>query len=84
MMAPHLMLSAILSITASFGSYTVATVMTGFPSTNYATHTIMHHMIDYAYIRYDRGYACAIATILFLACYIINIAVQKALSKVGK
>lgn len=84
MMAPHLMLSAILSITAAFSSFQVATVLTGFPSTNYATHTVMHHMIDYAYIRYDRGYACAIATLLFLACYLINVAVQKALRKVGQ
>ena len=84
MMAPHLMLSAILSITAAFSSYNVATVLTGFPSTNYATHTVMHHMIDYAYIRYDRGYACSIATLLFLACYLINIAVQRGLRKVGR
>ncbi len=83
-MVPHLMLSAILSITATFSAYNVATVMTGFPSTNYATHTIMHHMIDYAYIRFDRGYACAIATILFLSCYALNLGIQKALRKVGR
>lgn len=83
-MVPHLMLSAILSITATFSAYNVATVMTGFPSTNYATHTIMHHMIDYAYIRFDRGYACAIATILFIGCYVLNLAIQRALRKVGR
>lgn len=83
-MVPHLMLSAILSITATFSSYNVATVMTGFPSTNYATHTVMHHMIDYAYIRFDRGYACAIATILFLSSYLLNLFIQKALRKVGR
>lgn len=83
-MVPHLMLSAVLSITATFSAYNVATVMTGFPSTNYATHTVMHHMIDYAYIRFDRGYACAIATILFLSCYLLNQLIQKALRKVGQ
>ena len=84
MMVPHLMLSAILSITAAFNSFNVATVLTGFPSTNYATHTIVHHMMDYAYIRYDRGYACAIATLLFLGCYVLNIFIQRGLRKVGK
>lgn len=84
MMVPHLMLSAILSITAAFNSFNVATVLTGFPSTNYATHTVVHHMMDYAYIRYDRGYACAIATLLFLGCYTLNILIQRGLRKVGK
>ena len=53
MMAPHLMLSAVLAITATFTTANVATVMTGFPSVNYATHTIMHHLQDYSTIRYD-------------------------------
>ena len=53
-MAPHLMLSAILAITAAFSTETVATAMTGFPSTDYATHTLMHHMRDYGFLRYQR------------------------------
>ncbi len=83
-MVPHLMLSAVLSITAAFGAYNVATVMTGFPSTNYATHTIVHHMVDYAYIRFDRGYACAIATVLFAGCWLLNFVIGRALRKVGQ
>ncbi len=84
MMSPHLMLSAVLSITAAFNSYNVAVSMTGFPSTNYATYSIMHMMIDYGTMRYERGYACAIATILFFTCLIINRLVQRALRKVGE
>lgn len=83
-MVPHLMLSAVLSITSAFGAYNVATVMTGFPSTNYATHTIVHHMVDYAYIRFDRGYACAIATVLFAGCWLLNFVIGRALRKVGQ
>ena len=41
-MTPHLILSVILSITGAFGAEAVITAMTGFPSTGYATHTIMH------------------------------------------
>lgn len=84
MMAPHLMLAAVLAITASFGAEQVATAMTGFPSTDYATHTIMHHMRDYGSIRYERGYASAIATILFLTCIGVNKLIQRFLRKVGK
>ena len=84
MMAPHLMLSAVLAITATFTTETVATVMTGFPSVNYATHTMMHHMQDFATIRYERGYASAIATVLFLFSLTANKISQKLISKVGK
>ena len=84
MMAPHLMLSAVLSITAAFTVSNVATVMTGFPSVNYATHTIMHHLQDYGTIRYQRGYASAIATVLFLFSLFANKLAQKIIVRIGK
>ena len=84
MMAPHLMLSAVLAITATFTTANVATVMTGFPSVNYATHTVMHHLQDYGTIRYERGYASAIATILFLFSLVANKLAQKLIGRVGK
>ena len=84
MMAPHLMLSAVLAITATFTTANVATVMTGFPSVNYATHTIMHHLQDYSTIRYERGYASAIATVLFLFSLFANKLAQKFIGRIGK
>ena len=84
MMAPHLMLSAVLAITATFTTANVATVMTGFPSVNYATHTIMHHLQDYSPIRYERGYASAIATVLFLFSLFANKLAQKFIGRIGK
>lgn len=84
MMAPHLMLSAVLAITATFSTAAVATTMTGFPSVNYATHTIMHHLQDYGTIRYERGYASAIATVLFLFSLGANKLAQMLISRVGK
>lgn len=83
LLSPHLMLSAVLAITAAFGAEAVATTMTGFPSTNYATHTVMHHMRDYGSIRYERGYASAMATLLFIASITINRLIQKWLRKKG-
>ena len=72
------------AITATFTTANVATVMTGFPSVNYATHTVMHHLQDYATIRYERGYASAIATVLFLMSLIMNKLAQKAIGRIGK
>lgn len=83
-MSPHLVLSAILSITAAFGAEAVATAMTGFPSTGYATHTIMHHLRDYGFIRFQRGYACAIASVLFAICMIVNKSAQAMIKRIGK
>ena len=84
MMAPHLMLSAVLSITATLTTANEATVMTAFTSDNYATHTVMHHLQDYATIRYERGYASAIATVLFLMSLLMNKLAQKAIGRIGK
>ena len=83
-MTPHLILSVILSITGAFGAEAVITAMTGFPSTGYATHTIMHHLRDYGFIRFQRGYACAIAVILFLFCIAVNRLAQILVKRIGK
>jgi multiple sugar transport system permease protein len=46
-------------------------------------HTIMNHLDDYGGIRFEMGYACAIATILFMIMVGANKGVQKLLAKVG-
>lgn len=84
MMSPHLMLSAVLSITAAFGSGVVAQTLCGTPSTNYATYLLIHHLQDYATVRYQRGYAAAIAVVLFLMGIIANRVVQKFIKRTGR
>ena len=84
MMQPHLALSAVLSVTAAFASDRVATVMTGFPSTNYATHMLIHHLQDYGLIRHERGYAAAIATVIFLLTVFFNYLFQRFLRRTGR
>ena len=64
--------------------YITLPMMTGFPSVNYATHTIMHHLQDYSTIRYERGYASAIATVLFLFSLFANKLAQKFIGRIGK
>ena len=83
-MKPQMMFGAILSITGSFGFGGVVTALAGFPSVDYAAHTITHHLDDYGGARYEIGYASAIATVLFIFMYAANIGVQKLLSKVGQ
>ena len=83
MMKPQLLLSAVLSITNSFGVGDVITNLCGFPSTNYAVHTIMNHLADYGTTRYEMGYACTLATILFLVMIFCNAVIRKLLKSVG-
>ena len=83
-MRPQLMFGAVLSITNSFGFGAVVDALCGFPSVDYAAHTIMHHLSDYGGARYEIGYASAIAVLLFVIMISANFVVKKALSKVGE
>ncbi len=82
-MRPQLLLSAILAITGAFGFGGVITALVGFPSPNYCAWTIMHHLEDYGWQRFEMGYASAIATLLFLMMIGCNLLVNKLLRKVG-
>ena len=83
-MRPQLMFGAVLSITNSFGFGAVVDQLCGFPSVDYAAHTIMHHLSDYGGMRYEVGYASAIAVLLFIIMISANFIIKKALSKVGE
>ena len=82
-MKPQLMFSAVMSITSSFGMGDILTGIFGFPSSNYALHTMVHHLQDYGNIRFEMGYASAIATLLFLTMIGANQLVQRLLRKIG-
>lgn len=66
LLKPQLIFSAIMQIVSAFSVSSVSQTLCGLPSTNYAAHTIVLHIVDYGSIRYEMGYACAISTILFL------------------
>ena len=82
-MGPQLMFGAIMAITGAFGFGGVVTALCGFPSIDYAAHTIMHHLDDYGGQRYEIGYSSAIAVILFLVMVGANMVVKKVIAKVG-
>ncbi len=82
-MKPQLMFGAIMAITGAFGFGGIVDALCGFPSTDYAAHTIMHHLNDFAGSRYEMGYASAIAVVLFAIMIGANMVVKRALSKVG-
>lgn len=82
-MKPMLMFGAVMSITQSFGVCEVTMALCGYPSTDYAARTIVTHLFDYGYSRFEMGYASAIATLLFLIMILCNKAIQSLLKRVG-
>ncbi len=82
-MKPQLMFGAVMAITQSFGFGGVVTALCGFPSVDYAAHTIVHHLEDYGSQRFEIGYSSTIAVVLFAVMLGANALVKKVLSKVG-
>ncbi|MBQ9120551.1 MAG: sugar ABC transporter permease [Lachnospiraceae bacterium] len=82
-MKPMLMFGAVMAITQSFGVCEVTMALAGFPSTDYAARTVVTHLFDYGSVRFEMGYASAIATVLFLVMILCNKAIQSLLRKVG-
>lgn len=79
-----LLFSAVMQIQASFSVSGIATTLTGNPSVNYSTHTIVTHLTDVASVRYEMGYAAAISVFLFLMMAFARIGIGKLLDSTGK
>ncbi|ANY68658.1 ABC transporter permease [Paenibacillus sp. BIHB 4019] len=83
-MRPQLLFGAVLQITGAFAVADISIALAGFPSVNYAAHTVVTHLMDYGSIRFEMGYASAIATVLFAIMLGTNMLTQKMLRKVGE
>lgn len=71
-MKPQLLFGAITTISSSFGVMDVITSFAGMPTPNYAGHTLVMHLYDYAFIKFEMGYASAIAVILFAITFLVG------------
>ncbi len=82
-MKPQLMFGAVMQITNSLSISSISIDLVGFPSVDYAGHTILTHLHDFGNLRYEMGYACTIAVVLFFIMVLCNILVQKLLRRMG-
>lgn len=69
---PQLMFGAVMQIAASFSISSVPIALTGFPSTNYSTSTIVTHILDSGTTKMEMGYASAMAVMLFASMIIVR------------
>ena len=82
-MGPSMMFAAVMQISSSFSVGAICNALAGFPSTDYCASTIITHIMDYGNNRYEMGYACAIATVLFLMMFIMNQVIKAILRRFG-
>ena len=84
MMKPQLLFGAVMQINSSFSVGAISQALLGFPSKNYAGHTIVLHIMDYGTTRYEMGYACALTVVLFLMMLVFKSVISRVLARVGE
>ena len=82
-MIPSLMFGAVMQIVSSFTVADISVTLAGFPSAEYAGETIVTHIMDVGNQRYEMGYACAIAGVLFILMIAANKLVTRAINGIG-
>ena len=83
-MKPQLMFGAVMAITGAFNFGGVVESLAGNPTTDYCAYTLTMHLNEYSGVRWEVGYASAIAFIMFLLMFGSNMLIHKLLSKVGQ
>lgn len=79
-----LLFSAIMQIASSFSISAIAIQLAGYPSIDFSVDTIISYMADVGTVRYEMGYASAMAVILFVLMAAFRAVVNKALNSTGK
>lgn len=82
-MKPMLLFGAVMSITTAFNVCDIPMQLAGYPSTDYCARTVVTHLFDYGFTRFEFGYASAIATVLFITMILCNKVIQSLLNRVG-
>ena len=80
-MVPQLVCGAVMQIISSFSVAEVSMRLAGFPSVEYSAETVVTHIIDYGTLRFEMGYASAMAVVLFILMVGTNQIVRRLLGK---
>lgn len=83
-MSHMLLFSAVMQIQSSFAVSAIATTLAGYPSKSNAVDTVVSLMADMATVRYELGYASAIAVVLFVMMAATRLVVGKILQMTQK
>lgn len=81
---PQLVFGAVMAIVGAFSMFDISVGLVGFPSPQYAAHSIMAHLYDYAFLRFEMGYASAVSVIMFLLMFGLSSMFRRMLSSRGE
>lgn len=79
-----LLFSAVMQISRAFAVSSIAIELAGYPSVEYSVDTIVSYMADVGTVRYEMGYASAMAVILFGMMAIFRWIIGKLINSTGK
>ena len=79
-----LLFSAVMQIASSFSVGQICITLTGFPSVNYSTETIVTHLMDMGTVRYELGLAAAISVFLFILMAGARLLIGRLLNALGR
>ncbi len=79
-----LLFSAVMQISSAFSVGQICIILTGHPSVNYSTETIITHLIDMGTVRYELGVASAISVILFAIMACSRLLIGKIINALGR
>lgn len=79
-----LLFSAVMQISSAFSVSGIAIELAGYPSVEYKVDTIVSYMADVGTIRYEMGYASAMAVILFGMMAIFRWIIGKLINSTGR
>jgi multiple sugar transport system permease protein len=69
-MRPQMLFGAVMAIVSTFTAGSIGVALTGSnPTPQYAGQLVVNHMEDYAFLRYEMGYASAVSVVLLLMVY---------------
>lgn len=70
-MMPQMLFSAVMTIVGTLKAGAISVQLTGQPITpQYSGHLILNHVDDYAFLRFELGYASMVSVVLLLLSYI--------------
>ena len=82
-MGGSLMFGAVMQISSAFSVGGISSALVGFPSVDYAAHTIVLHISDFGHTRFELGYACALSVVLFAMMLGVKAIVNALLDRIS-
>lgn len=83
-MRPMLIFGGLNQIVTAFTVGDISMTLCGFPSVQYAAHTVSLHAYDYGILRYEIGYSAAISLVLFVIVLFTYKLFAFAVSRIGR